>query len=118
MLFQLEFERVKIIGDGHCLFRCMSMVLWGHQDFHSEIRKTLVHHVVSNWEEYCHFVISTHGDSFNSPHKYVSFMGDEKKRTYGTEFEISIFCQVYQRNIRLFRKHVPQRITPGQDTIF
>lgn len=51
-------------------------------------------------------------------HEHASFMRDASKRTYGTEFVIFIFYKVYEKNIRIFRKHESKTLNFGQDTIF
>ncbi len=46
----------KVVGDGNCLFRCLSLVLFGVQDRHFDVRTCLVNLVNSNpsyFTNYC-----------------------------------------------------------------
>jgi len=43
---------IPIIGDGACLFRAISFVLYDTQDKAQEVRKKIVTHVINNWEDY------------------------------------------------------------------
>lgn len=39
--------RIKIIGDGHCMFRAVSAVVYGHEDEHQRLRAAVVKYLVS-----------------------------------------------------------------------
>ena len=43
-----EFNVKNVIGDGNCLFRCFSIILFGNEDNHVSIRKDCVNFVESN----------------------------------------------------------------------
>ena len=48
-----EFVLHKIfptIGDGACLFRSLSFVMYGTDLMSTEVRELIVRHVVDNWE--------------------------------------------------------------------
>ncbi|KAG8303529.1 hypothetical protein J6590_007188 [Homalodisca vitripennis] len=90
----------------------MSMALWGTQHRHAEVRTSIVNHYYYERIQY------TLGEEFNSPLKYANLMGNVQKRIYGSEFEITVFCEVYKRNATVYRERdVKQRIC-GKDTIF
>ena len=57
--FLLQFGRHKcrIVGDGNCLFRCISYFVYGTQDYHSDIRSFLTDFMSLNPSEFtalCH----------------------------------------------------------------
>ena len=57
-VFLLKYgrKRLSIIGDGNCLFRCLSSVFFGVQDRHFEVRKFLVSFIKQNpsdFTSYC-----------------------------------------------------------------
>ena len=58
-LFLSEYgrQRWNIQGDGNCLFRCLSLMLFGTQDRHFDVRTILVKFIALNpsyFSAYCH----------------------------------------------------------------
>lgn len=69
-----------IQGDGNCLFRALSYLLFGHEDNHQQVRHTLVDYTVKNQEafsEYC---------TGHSIEDHAAWMKHETK--WGTDLEI------------------------------
>ncbi|XP_061184345.1 uncharacterized protein LOC133192343 [Saccostrea echinata] len=56
--------RQPIIGDGNCLFRAISLSLFGDQDHHLELRETAINEIQQNLNE---FRMSFYHDSDNMP---------------------------------------------------
>ncbi len=43
------FRRIKITGDGNCLFRAVSQFLYRHQNQHKELREEAVSYIYTHW---------------------------------------------------------------------
>lgn len=46
-----NYEEVSVKGDGQCLFRALSVCMYGTQDRHSEIKKELCEYLDTDWDE-------------------------------------------------------------------
>lgn len=46
-----NYEEVSVEGDGQCLFRALSVCMYGTQDRHSEIKKELCEYLDTEWDE-------------------------------------------------------------------
>lgn len=53
----MEYQLIPIPGDGNCLFRSVSHLIFGTQEQHRNIRLRVVNLVVNNWDVYKEFVI-------------------------------------------------------------
>ena len=47
---------VSILGDGNCLFRCLSYSIFSSQEYHYIIRLVIVEFIVDNWDNFKDFV--------------------------------------------------------------
>ena len=43
----------QVVGDGNCLFRCLSLILFGVQDRHFDVRTSLVNFINNNPSYLC-----------------------------------------------------------------
>lgn len=90
--------KVKIIGDGNCLFRCFSYFLYNNQNFHMKIRLNLSSYIKNNWEQFKNFVIGNcYYKNITNGNEYYEFMS--KNGIYGNELEITAFVNMY--NIKI-----------------
>lgn len=62
---------VPIIGDGACLFRSLSFLIYHTQERYAEIRERIVKFAAENWNEFAVFSHDANGDNFISSEKYV-----------------------------------------------
>ena len=67
-------RKLKIIGDGNCLFRALSQFIHGSEDVHAVMRQQLVDFVHENKQVFTPFVLS---GTIDTHHYY----------TYGTGLE-------------------------------
>jgi hypothetical protein len=65
----MEYQLIPIPGNGNCLFRSVSHLIFGTQEEHRNIRLRVVNLVVNNWDVYKEFVI---GDLSYRPPIYNS----------------------------------------------
>lgn len=73
----MEGRRVfKILGDGNCIFRAISYHVYDGKDrFFYLIRRSVVNHVVSNWAQYCNFIIGgTYDQNIITVDEYKEYM--------------------------------------------
>lgn len=84
---------IPIIGDGACLFRAISFVLYDTQDKAQEVRKKIVTHVINNWEDYS---ITSHDSDGNNYRSFANYFSDMLKfNTYGGLCELVIAGQLF-----------------------
>jgi len=91
---------IPIIGDGACLFRAISFVLYDTQDKAQEVRKKIVTHVINNWEDYSIMSHDSDGNNYRSSADYFSDM--LKFNTYGGICELVAAGQLFLVFIEVF----------------
>ena len=91
-----------IIGNGNCLFRCLSCFLYNKQNFNNIVRKHIVEYVVKNWENFKNFVIGdmSYNRQINNVEDYRNFILENG--SYGADTEITAFVQLYNINILVY----------------
>lgn len=103
-----KMQKIKIIGDGNCLFRNFSYAMFGTQKKHKIIRKEIVNFVVDNWSDYKDMCIGMHSSfvsetgifEFKSESDYFRFMSQSGR--FRTDFEIIIFTILYGVRVAVF----------------
>ena len=92
----------KMLGDGNCLFRSLSYVITGVENYHMKIRS-----------EVCQFMKNSHfSDSirrtlmptFRSVQQYLHFTKMEKDGTWGTEVELFTAALMLNTKIYVYSK--------------
>ncbi|KAK0078414.1 hypothetical protein PV325_002528 [Microctonus aethiopoides] len=94
------FIEHKIYGDGNCMFRAVSYILWNTEDEHRSLRTAVVHHIVNNWHEYAPFVMAEWG--INCPENYLEYMKHEG--VFASELECIVATKIYGRNLSIYRR--------------
>ncbi len=95
-------EMVEMDGDGNCLFRAISLQVYGDQGMHAEVRKNCLDFMERDVNHFQDFVAD---EDF---HDYIA----RKRRIgiHGNHTEIQAMSELYNRSIELF---VPSKgITP------
>ncbi len=84
-----QLKRVRIIGDGNCLFNAISQYLYGRQDHHVQVRDGALHYIRKNMNEF----------SFDP-----SFTIDEhvNSGSWGDGSIMAAICKHYRINIKVF----------------
>ncbi|EEB14010.1 conserved hypothetical protein [Pediculus humanus corporis] len=86
------FERHPIIGDGNCLFRAISLYLYGTQDHHMLLRYKAVAYLREHWKDVKnHLVIDR--ERLRDEDRYCREM--ETYGTYGTSVECFALSELY-----------------------
>lgn len=103
---------IQIKGDGNCLFRALSLVVYGSEMYHSKIRELLVNFVRSNADKFRVYV--TRGTTLEDHLLHMQY-----SRTWGTQVELyaaaSLFGRelyVYTPTVRADRQYIWTRISP------
>ncbi|XP_066601292.1 OTU domain-containing protein 1-like isoform X3 [Prorops nasuta] len=94
------FRVHKIFGDGNCMFRAISHILWGNEDEHRSLRTIVVQHIQENWREYSPFVMAEW--SISDPQSYHDFMSSVG--TFASELECTVATKIYKRNLSIYRE--------------
>ena len=76
------------IGDGNCLFRCMSTILTGSQLFHKKLRQELCRYVLTDGSKYMLGYFSTKYKSTTTPLQYLKSTSMITDGVYATDVEI------------------------------
>lgn len=92
---------IRIRGDGACLFRSLSMLMYGTQSQDRIIRKTIVEYVVSNWERFQILSYDKDGNNYLTSNDYSRDMS--KHVTYGTYCEIKAAGEVFPFLFEIYR---------------
>ena len=86
--------KVKIIGDGNCLFRCFSYFLYNNQNLHYKVRLNVVKYITNNWNTYQNFILGNqYYKNIINGNDYELLMS--QNGIYGNEIEIKAFAEMY-----------------------
>lgn len=91
---QIKHAIFKIIGDGSCLFRALSYLMYGYQRDMMKVRSAIVYHVIANWDKFQIMSNDSLGNNYSSKHKYLIDMS--KKTTFGTASELFAAGEIYE----------------------
>ncbi|XP_031774011.1 uncharacterized protein LOC100867834 [Apis florea] len=94
------FRVHNIYGDGNCMFRAISYILWRNEDEHRYLRSMVVQHIKENWHEYGPFVIAEWNISDRQTYdNYMSMVG-----TFASELECTVATKLYDMNLSIYRE--------------
>ncbi|KAG7189347.1 hypothetical protein KM043_016998 [Ampulex compressa] len=94
------FRVHKIYGDGNCMFRAVSYIIWQNEDEHRYLRITVVQHIKDNWGEYGPFVTAEWNISNSQEYyDYMSVVG-----TFASELECTVATRLYHMNLSIYRE--------------
>lgn len=92
---------VQILGDGACLFRSISYLMFNNEAHAQEIRQQIVHHVVSNWQRFTHMTYNNKEETYSCANVYFRDMS--LSSTYGGLCEIWAAGEIYPFVFEVFR---------------
>jgi len=90
-----EWKKCECVGDGNCLFRSVSEIIFNSQDMHEKVRQDVVNHLIKNRMKYEEFIL-TAKISFE---EYISKMNTLK--TWGDHIEIQAITEIYSRPVQI-----------------
>ncbi|KMQ94253.1 p87 vp80 [Lasius niger] len=92
---------VPIVGDGECLFRALSYVMYGNKNLGREVREQIVDHVVENWDEFSIMSHDSDGNNYASADAYFDDMS--RPYTYGGLCELTTAGQLFKLAFEVYR---------------
>ncbi|XP_046868135.1 uncharacterized protein LOC111519749 isoform X2 [Drosophila willistoni] len=93
MMAQHGLKVLKMCSDGACLFRAVSVQIYGDENLHYKVRKRTMDYIQQNRHKFQHFIT----ENF---YEYV-----ERKRaagTHGNHVEIQAIHEIYNRTIEIY----------------
>ncbi|KAI4492065.1 hypothetical protein M0802_010073, partial [Mischocyttarus mexicanus] len=94
------FHVHKIYGDGNCMFRALSYILWKNEEKHQYLRNTVATHIKNNWHEYGPFVIAEWNISNSEEYyEHMRMVG-----TFASELECTVATKLYNMNLAIYRE--------------
>ena len=88
---------LEMMRDGNCLFRSMSCVLTGSQDYYMLVRLLVCNHMYS----ILHLLLP-HIHPHTSVEAYIAHMNMERDYIWGTDVEIFTFANLCQTNVYVY----------------
>ncbi|XP_070512915.1 uncharacterized protein [Cardiocondyla obscurior] len=94
------FHVHKVFGDGNCVFRAISYILWQNEQEHQSLRIAVVEHIKNNWQEYSSFVMAEWNIADSQKYyDYMSIVG-----TFACELECMVATKLHRMNLSIYRK--------------
>ncbi len=106
----VQFWRLDVDGDGNCLFRVVSLFLFGHQNNHIKLRQEAVSCIWSNWVNISPYIL-VDDHNLNTSERYLEYMN--KDGVFGTSLEIMALAKP-----RKLRFHIYNEAYPSSNVIF
>ncbi|KAK2587659.1 hypothetical protein KPH14_003778 [Odynerus spinipes] len=94
------FRVHKIYGDGNCMFRAISYILWRNEDEHRSLRATVAQHIRNNWHDYGPFVMAEW--NMSDPEEYYDYMS--MVGTFASELECTVATKLHRMNLSIYRE--------------
>ncbi|XP_030379189.1 uncharacterized protein LOC115627605 isoform X2 [Scaptodrosophila lebanonensis] len=92
---------IPIKGDGSCLFRALSFVMFNTQHMANIVRKEIISHVVTHWAQ---FAIMSHDHRGNNYLNAAAYWNDmSQPYTYGGLCELMAAGQIYPYTFEVYR---------------
>ncbi|KAH8343583.1 hypothetical protein KR084_001947, partial [Drosophila pseudotakahashii] len=91
---------VPITGDGACLFRAVSYVLFDNESYADVIRNSIVRLVVGQWSSFVNDTCNSNGESYSNPVDYENDM--IKPHTFGSYAELTAAGKLYPIYIEVY----------------
>ena len=101
-LKKMGFEVVEQEGDGNCLFRAVSLQVYGHADHHAEVRERCMDFMASNEEHYSNFVAADI-DEQNIGESFAEYITRKRKHgVHGNHAEIQAISELFNRPVEVY----------------
>ena len=95
---------IIIVGDGHCFYRAVSQVVYGHQEHHPQLRRQLHQHMTAN----------PHLSS-RTPQEFLQYVQDKgpinprNVRQWATDVEIFFMAHLLRTPFHIYRTQRPNQ---------
>ncbi|KAL1453548.1 hypothetical protein WDU94_009880 [Cyamophila willieti] len=106
-----------ILGDGNCLFRAISLRLFGTEEQHLIVRQQTVNYVEKEWHEFGSFIpVPPGSNSSTVASAYCASM--RRPSTYGTEIELMAIAKSYNVSISVYRSETAGKSSYSDDRTY
>lgn len=92
---------IHITGDGSCLFRAISFVLYDSEVMSREVREKIVNNVVRKWNYFCVMSHDDYGNNYENSTDYATNMS--KPYSYGGLCELASAAQIFPVAFEVYR---------------
>ena len=89
------FVKQEVEKDGNCLFRSVSVLIYGTEDHHSKIRDYCCDFILMEREFFQNFIFDYSVDEYLNGSYRIA--GMRENRTWGGDVELNAICKLYQR---------------------
>ena len=89
----------SICGDENCLFRSISYILTGYQEYFTVMREGICNYVLNHYRDLTPFC------EFANGQEYLNEKGMRNDGVWGTEIEILVTANMAQRDVVVFNKN-------------
>jgi OTU-like cysteine protease len=108
---KLGLEIVEQDGDGNCLFRAVSLQVYGHADHHSEVRERCMEFMARNEEHYSNFVAADSDETSGAGESFADYIARKRLLgVHGNHAEIQAISELFNRPVEVF---TPDGLTKG-----
>jgi OTU-like cysteine protease len=110
VLKKMGLELVEQEGDGNCLFRAVSLQVYGHADHHVEVRERCMDFIASNEEHYSDFVAADI-DEQSTEESFAGYIARKRRNgVHGNHTEIQAISELYNRPVEVYTPDSLQHI--------
>ena len=92
---------VPVIGDGACLFRALSYIIYGNLLLAREVREQIAHYVVDNWDAFYFMSYDNDGNNHSCADEYLTDMSEP--HTYGGFCELVAAGKIFEFVFEIYR---------------
>ncbi|PAV76119.1 hypothetical protein WR25_14242 [Diploscapter pachys] len=94
-----QYEKVKIEGDGNCLFRSVALNIYGSQDHHQRVREECCNEMLTSAEFYAPFCVDENTRTQIDIHEYIeTIRGDG---VWEGELALRVMAKCYEKPIEV-----------------
>ena len=101
-------NRIRIMGDGNCLFRAMSHIITGSQDQHVQVRAAIIRHLKTNSFLFVYCLTDPQYDVFDPDtdrtiEKYIENEGMDRSGSWGSDVEMNVLAHMLETAVCLYK---------------
>ena len=99
-----KYNIIDVEPDGNCYYRCLSLFLYGIEDYHSNLRQIIAffckekYLIIKNFFD----TVEIRKDKYIDLEKYIDLIAIDK--TWATELDITMSSLIYSINIAIYHK--------------
>lgn len=97
-----DYQIIKMIGDGNCLFRAISYLIYNCQEKHLEVRMSIVKYICANWNKFKLLTVNAEQNVYNDANEYYNSMS--VPGIYGSISEVIGASIVFNINILVYNE--------------